>query len=75
MSAAHGYAVCIREPRGDHGLEGYMRGDEYRYERRPADKRGKPYVRIWLVSDDERYDTCGPVEFARHFQPTPEVRP
>ncbi|MCA9404312.1 MAG: hypothetical protein KC897_11060, partial [Candidatus Omnitrophica bacterium] len=27
-----GWCECIREPRGDHGLEGYQRNERYYYE-------------------------------------------
>jgi len=59
-------AICILEPRGQGGLEGYCLDEKYQYERmEPADK--PPYYRVWPVADTEYYETCSPQKFNRFF--------
>jgi hypothetical protein len=59
-------AICIDEPRGRGGLEGYSLDEKYFYERvEPADK--PPYYRVWPVAEDAYYETCSPQTFNRYF--------
>jgi hypothetical protein len=63
-------AVCILEPRGDYGLEGYSLGETYRFEHRKTGATdGKPYYRVWPTDNDEYYETCSPSAFLKHFKP------
>lgn len=68
-----GRAKCMMEPRGEGGLEGYNRGDVYRFERIRA-ATGKTYVRVY-PGDDNYRETCGPGIFARHFDVIAESVP
>jgi hypothetical protein len=59
---------CIEEPRGRHGLEGYVLDETYFCERFKTDMEGKPYWRIWPDKDNTRYyEICGPLVFKRFF--------
>lgn len=63
---ATGKATCIREPRGENGLEGYSKGTEYKFERM-SDSRGT-YYRVYPGDGVEGYyETCGPMVFAWFF--------
>lgn len=56
--------VCIFEPRGCNGLEGYSKGDTYRFE------DCGDYFRVWPVDDElNYYETCGPTVFRSYFKP------
>jgi hypothetical protein len=59
--------ICILEPNGDNGLEGYNLNWEYRYESREKDKNGKPYFRVYIDEEDS-YDTCGVNTFYKYFK-------
>jgi hypothetical protein len=77
---AKGEAVCTREPRGDHGLEGYVEGLPYRYQRcreRPNERHphGLTYYRVypqpeeWEEAGGKPYfEVCRPFVFKRHFK-------
>lgn len=56
--------ICFTEPRGDHGLEGYMRDDGYLFEELESGR-----IRIW---DPPYCDTVGPGVFRRYFKPLGE---
>jgi len=58
-------AVCVIEPMGENGLEGYVRGVEYRYEFLKT-KLGKDYYRVY--HDASYYETCGPNKFKKFFK-------
>jgi hypothetical protein len=65
----HKYAVCIAEPRGAGGLEGYAQGEQYRFEyRETGASDGKPYYRVWPTPGDY-YETCGTTTFLKYFRP------
>ncbi len=65
-----GTAICIKEPRGEYGLEGYNKGDTYAFEVCHPDKLGDKYVRVYHGSTEESdyYETCGPGEFKKFFK-------
>ncbi len=65
-----GTAICIKEPRGECGLEGYNKGDTYKFELCDKDKHGKKYVRVFLPNygNGRAYETCGPGEFKKFFE-------
>lgn len=52
--------VCVREPRGECGLEGYIEGIQYEYRLLPNGK-----VRVW---DFIHSDVVGPKVFKRYFE-------
>lgn len=49
--AAPSRATCIREPRGDGGLEGYALGEAYRFEHVPSKRVGTIYCNDGVVTD------------------------
>jgi len=59
--------LCVLEPAGHCGLEGFNIKSTYRYERRPKDKNGRPYYRVY--HSDDYYETCGPNIFKKYFKP------
>jgi len=56
-----GTCLCIYEPNGDGGLEGYNLKQEYGFKHMSRDKKGQPYYR------DSYYETCGPGTFKKYF--------
>jgi len=57
---------CIREPRGEGGMEGFQRDEIYK-----AQMISSPikYWRVWPCFDDkDYYEVCGSVFFNRFFQ-------
>ena len=63
-----GFARCVTEPRGSHGLEGYGLGQSYRFER-CEDGKGR-YCRVYPdESFPSYYETCGEIVFAGYFEP------
>lgn len=63
-----GLARCVTEPRGSHGLEGYVLGQAYRFER-CQNKEGR-YCRVYPDgSFPGYYETCGEGVFAGYFEP------
>lgn len=58
-------AICKKEPRGDHGLEGYVKGEQYRIEKVPG---VRTYYRIWPVDGDAYYETATSAIFKRYFK-------
>jgi hypothetical protein len=60
-----GIAECHYEPQCRHGLEGYSRGDTYRFERMKG-PRGR-YIRVYPGGMPEYYETIGPEEFLKFF--------
>lgn len=74
-----GRATCIREPRCDHGLEGYNLGQAHRYEERRGVLASRPsegevrYYRVWPVDPGEDegtgyFEVCMPGVFAKYFE-------
>jgi hypothetical protein len=75
---SRGVARCKYEPRGEHGLEGYVLNDKYQFERCENDS-GK-YIRVFHCSmnPDETtpvdftppfyYETCGTGVFLKFFE-------
>lgn len=62
------FCTCIFEPRGQSGLEGYSRGDIYKYEYFEKDVSGRPYYRVYPLSGDNYYETCSVAVFNRFFK-------
>jgi hypothetical protein len=60
-----GICVCIDEPNGDSGLEGFNRNDRYKYQLK-TDAKGKYYYKIY--HDDEYSETCGVNTFKKYFE-------
>lgn len=59
-------AICIYEPRGDHGLEGYLLNRTYLFQM-CYDKKGK-YYRIFPSEELDYYECCGPINFKKYFK-------
>ena len=76
-----GRAICIYEPRGDHGLEGYQLNQEYTYAkhfgpiRNSANKtRLTDYYRIYPEgSFSSYYEIATPIDFNKYFKIKTEV--
>lgn len=62
-----GKAICMYEPRGEKGLEGYQLGESYDCEQ-CIGKDGRAYYRVWPVSGDMYYETCSVSTFNRFFE-------
>ena len=60
-------AICINEPRGDFGLEGYQRGESYRCEMVKPDFPTPRYFRVYPVGSDAYYECAIPRHFTRYF--------
>lgn len=61
--------VCIKEPMGRCGLEGYVKGNTYFFEYKEKDKKGRPYIRVYPdCANDNYYETCGTGTFEEHFK-------
>ena len=61
-----GYCICTREPRGEHCLEGYLKGERYMFERV---KKIHEYFRIYPTNHGEDYyETASPMVFKHHFK-------
>lgn len=58
--------ICIKEPRGDHGLEGYQMNETYQAEGPLFNKLGREYMRVYQAPD--YYETCTMGVFREHFQ-------
>lgn len=50
-------AICILEPRGDHGLEGYQRGETYRCQH-VRQGSTPPYYRFYPSKEHPEYYEC-----------------
>ena len=60
-------AVCIHEPRGEHNLEGYQRGESYQCEL--VEGKSPRYYRIWPKdATRERYQCALPRDLLRYFR-------
>lgn len=62
-----GSCLCINEPKGHAGLEGYIAGDFYHFEHMSRDRYGKPYYRVYPTGPGY-YETCSEQTFAKHFE-------
>lgn len=66
-----GTCVCVCEPRGDKGLEGYQLNDKYPYQLMYDTVKDVRYYRVYPVPEgkhSEYYETCGIKVFARYFE-------
>ena len=63
---SEGMAVCILEPRGESGLEGYTKGDEYHFEKMKTE-RGAEYYRVYPNPNSDYYEMCGAYKFVHFF--------
>lgn len=74
LKTKEGIAQCIYEPRGDEGLEGYQRNQEYIFtEVENNDKNSKDYKkRHFRVIPDKDfpnyYECCGKNSFMKYFK-------
>lgn len=62
-----GRAVCIYEPRGDNGLEGFQLNDVHRYVKVHNTCKDSYYYRVFPERTGY-YETCGPIVFSRYFK-------
>lgn len=60
-------ASCIQEPRGEHGLEGYQRGESYRCQMIEPIYPTPRYYRIYPGEPAEYYECAVPRIFTRYF--------
>ena len=65
--------LCVNEPMGSGGLEGYVRGEKYKCQRLEKDNKGNPYYRVFFPDDLTTYETCGVGTFKQHFKIVKEV--
>ena len=49
---SYGKCICVYEPRGDYGLEGYQLGDEHPYQLKKS-KDGKKYYKVFPITVKE----------------------
>lgn len=68
--------ICVTEPRGDNGLEGYQRGEEYRAQLCQHNSggplaRGGKYYRVYPETASRYYETCSVAAFNRFFKLKP----
>lgn len=61
-------AICINEPRGDYGLEGYQRGESYRCEMVEPAYPVPRYYRIYPAKSDDYYECAIPRSFTKYFR-------
>ena len=73
-----GVAVCVYEPKGWRGLEGYSEGESYRYQECLGPIRGRGdavrYFRVYPGGDPAYYEVAAPWTFDRCFR-RPDARP
>lgn len=65
---AEGICECTLEPyhgNGNHGLEGYNRGDKYAYQEMQSDNK---YFRVFPEPRTTYYETCSPQVFNKFFE-------
>lgn len=60
-------AVCHNEPRGDHGLEGYQRGESYRCQHVKDGDGRPPYYRVYPAADSDYYECASPRSITKFF--------
>lgn len=60
-------AICLLEPRGDSGMEGYSRGETYRCQR--VEGNSPTYYRVFPSNETPDYYECAvPRVFFRYFR-------
>lgn len=64
-------AVCICEPRGDHGLEGFQLNQEHKAQH-VVGPLGNRYWRVWPDARDRYYEICSERAFSKYFKLTKE---
>lgn len=71
-----GLCECIREPRGDNGLEGFSLGTLYFFQRRNNKKHNTKdltYYKIFQCTPDGYGECCNRNIFFKHFKHISEV--
>lgn len=62
-------AVCLKAPKGQYGLDGFKRGERYKYQLRPQTATTS-YVRLWPEGTDRTYLlVCAEDVFRKFFTP------
>lgn len=62
-------AVCIHEPRGTHGLEGYQRAVSYRCQFvEGIENNHSRYYRVFPSEHSDYYECAIPREFSKFFK-------
>lgn len=56
---------CIYEPRGDHGIEGFCLGCQYKLEK--YERNGKPMFKVWCEGDFYGYG-LSLAKFKKYFK-------
>lgn len=59
-------AVCIHEPRGDHGMEGYQRAGSYRCQF--VEGNSPRYYRVFPDIESDYYECAVPRAFTKFFR-------
>ena len=67
-----GYALCHNEPRGEHGLEGYLLGSLYKYQLIEREEDGKQWYRVYtsdrgVYPESRYYETVACRTFGKYF--------
>lgn len=65
-----GICICIYEPRGSNGLEGYMLNCEYKFQRVESIKRNEIYYRVFPTTIPYAplyYETCSQMIWKKYF--------
>lgn len=63
----YGNCECIREPRGNYGLEGYQLGQEYRWQSIRL-KSGQNSMRVFPEHNIDYSELCSLNVFNKHFK-------
>ncbi|MGH9760326.1 MAG: hypothetical protein ACREDR_12485 [Blastocatellia bacterium] len=63
-----GTAACHTEPRGEHGLEGYQRGEGYAARRYGSAEGGRFAYRLRPSPDQDYWESCSQRVFNRYFR-------
>ena len=63
-----GSCVCIAEPRGDNGLEGFTKDSNYHFELINQGGGKRSFYCIFPASDTNYFETCGPNTFKKYFK-------
>lgn len=66
---AEGRAECLLEPRGENGLEGYVRTRTYKFQKM-EDAKGI-YYRMFPDPESDYYETCPASKFKWFFREIP----
>jgi len=68
MGTETGECICIYEPRGDNGLEGYQLNNTYKYAYNDSENYYKVYPTDIDGRPDDYCERCGPKIFAKYFK-------